>query len=150
MRASALSEQAVGECLLKLNLLIMALVVGPLEVDPGWTFVFNPYASFEGLREGFGLKAQYTLVSHLKDSFCDKRSDEEKKRIRTVLEPVRERSSWGMEYVTLGAFYDFGKVKDCPCIYPKISAYWDIPVTWLVAKRASKTNCVSLMVEVDF
>ena len=42
-------------------------VKGSLQVDPGWTFVFNPYVTFEGLREGFGAKAQYTLISHLRD-----------------------------------------------------------------------------------
>ncbi len=129
-------------------------VVGPLEVDPGWTFVFNPYASFEGLREGFGLKAQYTLTSHLEDSFCDKRSEEFKERIKAELRPLKERSSWGSEYVTIGAFYDFGKVWEGTDgywrLYPKISAYWDIPVNWLVSKRAAKTNSVSLMVELDF
>ena len=52
--------------------------------------------------------------------------------------------------MTVGAFYDFGRVWDCPRLYPKISAYWDIPVNWLVSKRASKTNSVSLMVEFDF
>ena len=125
-------------------------VVGPLRVDPGWTFVFNPYFSYEGLREGFGLKAQYTLTSHLEDKLADKRTDEERKRITTNLRPVEERSSWGTEYITIGAFYDFGRVWECPRLYPRISAYWDIPVSWLVAKRASKTNSVSLMFELDF
>ena len=123
-------------------------VTGPLQVDPGWTFVFNPYVTFEGLREGFGAKAQYTLVSHLRDQFCDLRSPEDRAKVPTKLGPVHERSSWGSEYVTIGAFYDFGKT--CGCVYPKISAYWDIPVNWLVSKRASKTNSVSLMFELDF
>ena len=128
-------------------------IVGPLKVDPGWTFVFNPYASFEGLREGFGLKAQYTLVAHLKDEFWDKRNLEFQKKIPSHLHPLRELSSWGSEYVTVGAFYDFGKPweDDTWCrVSPKISAYWDIPVSWLVSKRAAKTNSVSLMIELDF
>ncbi len=125
-------------------------VIGSLEVDPGWTFVFNPYFSLEGLREGFGLTGQYTVTSHLADTFTDRRSDELRARIKTDLSPLRERSSWATEYITLGAFYDFGKMWDCPTLYPKISAYWDIPVNWLVSKRAAKTNSVSLMVELDF
>jgi hypothetical protein len=119
-------------------------LVGPLRVDPGWTFVFNPTFSLEGLREGFGVAAQYTLVAHLRDRITDVGQQ------ASIIGPVIARSSWGMEYVTVGAFYDFGKVRECPTLYPKISAYWDIPVNWLVSKRASKTNSVSLMIELDF
>ena len=49
-------------------------IMGPLKVDPGWTFVFNPYALLKDCVKGFGLKAQYTLVAHLKDNFGDKRT----------------------------------------------------------------------------
>lgn len=125
-------------------------IVGPLSVNPGWTFVFNPYVSVEGLREGFGLKAQYTLVSHLRDRFSDARSADEQERLPSKLGRIQELSSWGMEHVTIGAFYDFGLVKESPCLYPKISAYWDIPVNWLVSKRSAKTSSVSLMFELNF
>ncbi len=125
-------------------------IVGPLTVNPGWTFVFNPYFSVEGLREGFGLKAQYTLVSHLKDTLHDARPVEMREKLPACLTRAAALSSWGMEHVTVGAFYDFGKVRECPNLYPKISAYWDIPVHWLVSKRAAKTNSVSLMFELDF
>ncbi len=40
------------------------VLVGPVKVDPGWTFVFNPSVETAHLRQGFGLKAMYTLVSH--------------------------------------------------------------------------------------
>ncbi len=125
-------------------------LIAPLKVDPGWTFVFNPTFSLEGLREGFGVAAQYTLVAHLRDRFTDMRPEKERQLLETKLGPVAARSSWGMEYVTIGAFYDFGKVRECPTLIPKISAYWDSPVNWLVSKRSSKTNSVSLMIELDF
>ncbi len=125
-------------------------IIGPLEIDPGWTFVFNPYISFEGLREGFGLKAQYTLVSHFRDGLIDRRSLEAQTAVPALLDPVRARSSWASEYVTFGAFYDFSATKECPTWYPKIFAYWDIPVEWLVSKRSAKTNALSLMLELDF
>ncbi len=125
-------------------------LVGPLTVDPGWTFVFNPYVSVEGLREGFGLKAQYTLVSHLRDRLTDSRSQQKRQEQPANLAPLCTLSSWGTEHVTVGAFYDFGLVRDRPCLYPKISAYWDIPVNWLVSKRASKTHSVSLMFDLNF
>lgn len=125
-------------------------LIGPLRVDPGWTFVFNPTFSLEGLREGFGVAAQYILVSHLRDRVTDMRPAKERALVAANLGPLAARSSWGAEYVSIGAFYDFGKVRECPTLYPKISAYWDMPVNWLVSKRASKTNSVSLMVELDF
>ena len=125
-------------------------VVAPLTVDPGWTFVANPYISFEGLREGFGLKAQYTVVAHLRDLLCDGRTTEEQNKSPVLVDALQCRSSWGMEHVTIGAFYDFGKVRECPSLYPKLSAYWDIPVNWLVSKRAAKTSSVSLVLEFDF
>jgi hypothetical protein len=127
---------------------------GPVSVNPGWTFVFNPYFMIQGLREGFGASVQYVLVSHLRDSLTDLRPLKEQERFKSFepfrpLEPIHARSSWGMEYVSVGAFYDFGKIREHP-LYPKISAYWDIPVEWLVSKRSSKTHSLSLMLELDF
>lgn len=122
-------------------------IVGPLDVNPNWTLVFNPYIFFEALREGFGVSLQYTLVAHLTDDLSDER--------RTIkpsvdLGPVERRSSWGREYVTVGAFYDFAKFKECRWWLPTLSLYWDIPVDWEVSKRSPKTHAISLMVEANF
>lgn len=122
-------------------------VIGSLDVNPGWTFVFNPSVTLEGLREGFGVKLLYTLVDHLEDKLQDKRDD---KTIAVNLDPVQKRSSWGMEHVTIGAFYDFAKSRDCPSRLPAISLYWDIPVDWLVSKRSVKAQAVSIMFDLDF
>lgn len=123
-------------------------LTGPVRLNPGWTFVFNPYIVFEGLREGLGVKALYTLVGHLEDRLTDMRND---KTVEANLAPVERRSSWGMEHVTICAFYDTSKFKDCRSWYlPTVSLYWDIPVDWLVAKKSAKTTSVSLMVETDF
>ncbi len=120
-------------------------LTGEFEVNPGWTFVFNPQFEMAHLRRGFGVKAYYTLIAHLKDSICDRRLDRE---FTPNLELVENASSWGSEFVTIGAFYDFGAVREC--VYPQISLFWDIPVDWLVAKRAARTHSVSLMLEFDF
>ncbi len=124
------------------------VLVGPVEVDPGWTFVFNPSVDTAHLRRGLGLKAGYTLVAHLKDTYSDCRPTDFRKKFPGNL--VKHDSSWGAEYITIGAYYDFEKVYECPSLYPKISLYWDIPVNWLVSKRAAKTTSVSLMFELDF
>ncbi len=120
-------------------------IIADVEYDPGWTFVFNPQLVLSHLRRGFGIKAYYTLVSHLKDKACDLRVDPE---FVADFSFVEHASSWGSEYATIGAFYDFGCVREH--WYPKISLFWDIPVDWLVAKRSARTHSVSLMFEVDF
>lgn len=124
------------------------VLMGPVNVDPGWTFVFNPTVDTSHLRRGFGLKAGYTLVAHLDDMYSDRRPSDVQKKFPSKLSD--RFSSWGAEYITVGAYYDFEKVHDCPSLYPKISLYWDIPVNWLVSKRAAKTTSVSLMFELDF
>lgn len=121
---------------------------GPVEVDPGWTFVFNPSVDSAHLRRGLGLQASYTLVAHLHDTYADRRSIELQKKYPARLS--QENTSWGAEYISIGAYYDFEKVHECPSLYPKISLSWDIPVNWLVSKRAAKTTCVSLMFDLDF
>lgn len=122
-------------------------IVGDFRINPGWTFVFNPYISLEALREGFGVKVLYTLVSHLKDRITDKRKDQS---IPVNTELAQDLSSWGLEHVTIGALYDFAKFRDNCSWLPTISLYWDIPVDWAVSKRSARTNAVSLMVEMDF
>lgn len=122
-------------------------VIGPLENLPGWTFVFNPSFTAEDIREGLGVTVLYTLVGHLKDNLSDKRTD---KSIPVNLEPVILRSSWTMEHVTLGAFYDFAKFKECSRILPKISVYWDIPVSFLAGKRFVKTHGISVLFDAAF
>lgn len=120
----------------------------PVSVDPGWTFVFNPYVRLEEIREGLGFQFLYYLVAHLEDRYVDVRSQEQRTALPSNICSLEPCSSWGAEYISVGAFYDFGPVRNC--IYPKISAYWDIPVNWLVSKRSVKTHSVSLMVELEF
>ncbi len=55
---------------------IFGPIVGPARVSPGVYFVFSPYASFENLRDGLGMRVRYTLVLHDEDSWCDARADQ--------------------------------------------------------------------------
>jgi hypothetical protein len=124
-------------------------VVGRFRVDPGVTIVVAPFARLEGMRDGFGVQAGYTLVNHFRDKIVDERQN---KTVTVNIPAVEARSSWGLEHVTVQAFYDFGKCRDTDSTgyYPVVSAAWDIPTHWIVSKRAYNTNSVSLMVEVDF
>ncbi len=123
--------------------------VGLFEVDPGWTFVFNPMISLEGVREGLGFTVLYTLVAHLQDKISDCRLD---KSVPVQLDSVMQKSSWGIQYVSIGAFYDLDKYNECACRLPRFSLYWDIPVDWLgeISKRSLKTQSVSFSFDLDF
>jgi hypothetical protein len=88
------------------------------------------------------------MVAHLEDRYVDRRSSDLQQQFPSSL--LDRFSSWGAEYINVGAYYDFENIHDCPPLYPKVSLYWDIPVNWLVSKRAAKTTSVSLMFELDF
>jgi len=123
---------------------IFGVISGPVKITPGFTEIFAAYGQLEGLREGFGLRLQYTLVNHQRDHWKDKRVD---KSIPVTLGPVEERSHWASEYLTLTAFYDFNKTS-CECQYkPILRAAWDIPFTLLVGHRFVHSYKVSLGIE---
>lgn len=122
-------------------------VVGRFRVNPGFTFVACIPVAFEALREGFGLGASYTLVGHLEDRFTDLRSDTSVPINRELLE---KRSSWGSEHVTVSAFYDFAKFRDCRGYLPTVTAALDMPTDWIISKRSSRSYCISILLESDF
>ena len=105
------------------------------------------YGQIEGLREGFGLRAQYTLINHNQDYWKDERVN---KMPPVKLGPVDERSGWASEYITLTAFYDFGKTSRECGNKPIVRAAWDIPFTLLVGHRFVHSYKVSLGLEFNF
>lgn len=121
-------------------------IINDFNVDPGFTFVFSPSVTFEGLRDGLGVSVIYTLVKHFKDNIEDHRAN---RTIPVNVEAIEARSSWGMEHVTIQAFYDFAKALNCKYL-PVVSLAWDMPTDWIVSERVFKTNCISLMAEIDF
>lgn len=129
---------------------IFGAVVGPAQVDPGPTVIFSPYLSLENFRGGLGGSVQYTLARHWQDDWYDKRSAQQKAIVQTKLGPVITNSSWGSDYITLNAFYDFGKEKVNPGLSPLFNLYVDIPTVWIVGERFSKSYQVTLGVELKF
>lgn len=126
---------------------IFGVVTGLAKIDPGFTEIFALYGQIEGLREGFGLRAQYTLINHNRDHWTDERVD---KIIPVHLEVVNERSGWASEYITLSAFYDFEKTSRECGNKPIVRAAWDIPFTLLVGHRFVHSYKVSLGLEFNF
>ncbi len=126
---------------------IFGVVVGPARVNPGFTQIFYLYGQWEGIREGLGVRIQYTLINHWKDNWTDERIN---KTVPVNLAQVEERSKWASEYITLSAFYDFDKTSTERCARPIVRAAWDIPFTLLVGHRFVHSYKVSLGLEFNF
>lgn len=126
---------------------IFGVVVGPARVNPGFTQVFYLYGQWEGIREGLGIRVQYTLMNHWKDHWTDERVNT---TIPVNLKQVEEHSGWASEYITLSAFYDFDKTSNERCARPIVRAAWDIPFTILVGHRFVHSYKVSLGLEFNF
>jgi len=136
---------------------IFGASLASVTIDPGFTFVVVPTVILENLRGGFGLSAQYTLVYHLGDSWknvclldSELREAVNAERIKQNICVVEKVSKWGADYITLDAFYDFGRVKVFREFDPVVSLRWDIPRSMIVASRSLKTHRLSLGVEVAF
>jgi hypothetical protein len=126
---------------------VFGAVVGPARVNPGFTFIFYSYLSFENLRQGLGARLQYSAVYHGTDCWTDMRPN---KTVPVNLARIQELSSWGADYITLTVFYDFGKVKVDRGLEPIVNLAWDIPVSLLIGRSVARTNKISLGIEINF
>lgn len=125
-----------------------AVLTGLARVNPGWTAVFSPRFQLTGVREGLGFNIAYFLIWHGRDSVTDQRSSEEIAQTapaNTCI--IEERSSWGQDYMSISAMYDFGYEKDNGQSSPILSLTVDIPFKGLIAKQAPKTHGISLRIE---
>lgn len=120
-------------------------IIAPARVDPGLTFVFNPYVQIGGLREGLGAFLGYNLVHHSKDTWCV--SDEILADLKPNLELLEQRSIWGSDHFTAGIWYDFGY--DCEKVWykPVISVIVEIPWEGPVTRMVPKAHSISLRIE---
>lgn len=114
-------------------------VVGLAKVSPGLTIIFSPRIQMDGLRDGLGINVAYQLVYH--------KADEWEPLVCANQRAIERRSSWGSDYMSVSAFYDFGYDKDCARTAPILSMTVDVPFEGLVTKRVSKTYGVSLRIE---
>lgn len=122
-------------------------LMGPVRVDPGWTFVAEPYLIFEHLREGLGAWVGYTLVSHMADSYQDERCDTS---VPAQFALMLNDSSWGTERMHVGIFYNLEDGRSHHAVEPLVYLTADIPVDWIVSRRSFKTYGISLGIESYF
>jgi hypothetical protein len=129
---------------------LFGLLIAPLLVHPGLTSAFSSYLILENLREGFGVRLQYTLLHHGKDHLCDRRSIECQQNKPIVLDELIRYSHWSSDYITVAAFYDFGKMKSDAGFSPILTLSWDIPSLLIVANRVVKSHRIILGLEFSF
>jgi len=87
---------------------IFGPIIGKAHINPGPTLAFSPYFVLENMRGGLGVGIHYTLTSHWRDTWCDRRKDPQ---FPVDLSQVIKTSKWGSDYFTIDIFYDFGKQK---------------------------------------
>jgi hypothetical protein len=125
-----------------------AALVGPARITPGWTFVFSPRFEITGLRDGLGFNLAYLLTIHTQDKVRDMRTTEAIAASAPANTCVMETlSSWGSDYFSIAALYDFGYDKQKARFAPVVSLIVDIPFKGLVAKRVAKTHGISVRIE---
>ena len=132
---------------IKGELPMYAPLIDDVKIIPGFTLAFSPYVMLSDIRDGLGVQARYSLVSHSKDSWIDVRSD---KTHQTTFDDVIEYSCWNSEYISINVFYDFSCLREDIKVAPLVSLEWDIPINLFSAKYSCKTNKISLGVGLAF
>ncbi|MCK5632518.1 hypothetical protein KAH94_02125 [bacterium] len=125
-------------------------LVAPVQINPGYTFVFSPYVSIENLRKGLGARIGLHLTKHTQDSYCDLRTSKEQDALSVKKDNLLCFSEWCSDYATVDIFYDFGKVDVEKNYKPTIMFSWDIPFMTFVAKNNIITHRVSFGLQVKF
>lgn len=126
---------------------IFGPIIGKAHINPGATLAFSPYFVLENMRGGLGVGVHYTLTSHWKDSWCDRRDN---LQFPVDLSQVIKTSKWGSDYFTIDIFYDFGKQDTRHVIDPILFFRWDVPAMLFVSHNVPKTNKVSLGIELAY
>ncbi|MEX0939926.1 MAG: hypothetical protein WDZ41_01040 [Candidatus Babeliales bacterium] len=127
---------------------LFGALLGEAHIDPGITFIFCPYLRFEDIRDGLGIQAKYTIVTHFDDLIKDARVGTPSPE--PMLQPWINVTDWTSEYLTLKVFYDFARVRVDKYYAPVFSLTWDIPIQFFLTERVSKTSRVALGIKFSF
>ena len=120
---------------------------GDVSIDPGVTFAIRPYGIVGNLRDGFDIYLQYSYANHSGDLWQDARINPV---VPSNLNGMYDKTAWVAEYVSLTVLYDSGRVVKNDEIRPSLLFSWDIPVHIFGSEESSKTNRISVGVEVCF
>jgi len=139
-----------------------------VQVNPGMTFKFSPYLTFENLRDGLHLQCRYTYLRHSEDSWKDKRSDKTIKsylereslglsgyykdydtteKITENIESKKGQTKWRAHYITLELIYDTKEAFNNWIFDPKFYFVYDSPIS---GSAYCKTHQFTVGVELHF
>lgn len=127
---------------------IFGALLGNVKINPGFTGLISPYAELDNIRAGLGVRVQYTMTKHGKDTWTILCKDVPSLNPGVCLEEAVSR--WSSDYITLDAFYDFGSMKAERSFDPTMFFSWDIPVDMLVARGIPRMYKVSLGMDISF
>jgi hypothetical protein len=122
-------------------------LVADVSINPGPTFVGMAWMSFEAIHKGLGMRLLLTVRRHWADSWEVPACID---AVATGCNRLKDLTDWGSDYITLNAFYDFGRTKAEAEGEPIIFFAWDVPLDMLVTRNTYKTNKVMLGVEFNF
>ena len=132
---------------LKENFLFGALQ-GKVSIHQGNTFCISPYFYLGNLRDGFDFCIQYSYTNHSGDVWIDARKNQ---IIPSNLNGIYNKSKWQSDYISLTLLYDSAKViKRDTKLQPALEFSWNIPVQLLSGQQVSRSNELSLGIEVCF
>lgn len=118
------------------------VVIAETYIKPGFTIYFAPYFALERIRDGLGIRFIYHLIRHEQDFIST--------YAPVNFEQVEALSNWGADYISANLIYDFGYYKENREGSPVLSLSWDAPINLITAKRSSRTQVISLTLEVAF
>jgi hypothetical protein len=119
-------------------------IIGNLSVDPGLTFKLSPYFTLENISDGLNLQLRYSYISHQKDAFYDRRTDQS---IHCYLQrehdnrwEKRNSSKWKMQYITFQLNYNSREAMQNWAFTPDIYFTYDYPFRGRGPSKAHKLS----------
>ncbi len=132
---------------------LFGVIQATASVDPGVGVAGSLYATIEGIRDGLGLQARYTIAYHGKDRYCNIEVCEDldvQEVSAASIFLLEECSTFITEYFSLNLFYDFGTTEEDCLVDAKFFFAWDIPIEAFGAKNFVRTNRVALGFQLNY
>ncbi|NBX78691.1 hypothetical protein EBQ93_04960 [bacterium] len=124
------------------------VIVGDMNINPGVTFIFSPYAVLEDLNGGFGLSAKFHAAVHDYDQYTDMRAV--KVPVINSFKTQYDRSGWFDEHANVSLFYDMS-IKKLDWKYAPLFRFsWDFPTNFLGGRGYAKTHRIMLGMTMNF
>lgn len=114
-------------------------------VNPGLTSAFSIYLMMEGIREGLGLKFDYSTFNHFSDKI-----ELFNKNLNYNEDYNREYTKWAQEHFGFSIFYDFMRNENEYSFEPFLSFTAKIPVNFFFSHNSTKCFSLALSLEISY